>query len=269
MNSNATTNLQINKNITNFEQKNNSEINTLDLVEEDDKAYNFEKMLEEYNEKDYNEFFNYYNGIDADIIFNQTIEGNKKENENKYNDGLKQIDNKEFEEDGFNNKDDDGDKVNDDDDEENDDEDYEKFEQMLKIMVDQYLMDKENNKNDKEKFQLSFKPIEVKLRHKPKYFLKLNETPNCTRELQMLQPRGHDTNLIAQSSSQPADIKQSINEVSNSGTFQMSYFASLVCFMIVFLVLYCLFKAILFVVKKCRSKKKVRFDGTDIIYESI
>ncbi|KKO73681.1 hypothetical protein AAJ76_313000323, partial [Vairimorpha ceranae] len=108
MNSNATTNLQINKNITNFEQKNNSEINTLDLVEEDDKAYNFEKMLEEYNEKDYNEFFNYYNGIDADIIFNQTIGGNKKEDENKYNDGLKQIDNKEFEEDGFNNKDDDG-----------------------------------------------------------------------------------------------------------------------------------------------------------------
>ena len=197
MNSNATKKLQMNKNISNFKQKNNSEINTLDLVDENDKAYNSEKMVGEYNEKDFYQYSNYYNGIDADIISNQIIEGNKKEDENKYNDGLKQIDNKEFEEDGFNNKDDDGDKVNDDDDdEENDDEDYEKFEQMLKIMVDQYLMDKENNKNDKEKFQLSFKPIEVKLRHKPKYFLKLNETPNCTRELQMLQPRGHDTNLI-------------------------------------------------------------------------
>jgi len=269
MNSNAKTKLQMNKTISNFKQKNNSEINTLDLVDENDKAYNSEKMVGEYNEKDFYEYSNYYNGIDADIIFNQTIEGNKKEDENKYNDGLKQIDNKEFEEDGFNNKDDDGDKVNDDDDEENDDEDYEKFEQMLKVTVDQYLINEENNKSDKEKFQLSFKPIEVKLRHKRNYFLKLNETANYTREFQMLQPCGHDTNLIAQNSSQPADIEQSINEVSNSGTFHMFYCIPLSYLMVFILILCCLSVVIFFGIKICRSKKKVRFSGVDVIYEYI
>ncbi|EEQ81195.1 hypothetical protein NCER_102524, partial [Vairimorpha ceranae BRL01] len=184
MNSNAKAKLQMSKTISNFEQKNSSEINTLDLVDENDKAYNSEKMVGEYNEKDFYQYSNYYNGIDADIISNQIIEGNKKEDENKYNDGLKQIDNKEFEEDGFNNKDDD-----DDDDEENDDEDYEKFEQMLKVTVDQYLINEENNKSDKEKFQLFYKPIEVKLRHKRNYFFKIKMKLQInTRELQMLQP---------------------------------------------------------------------------------